>query len=195
LFLPISVTSDDNPSSTFLMFLKSQIEGRGQFMVGMADFAVSQDPAVSLRTSPLGACLAIAVYDPINKVGGLLHSLLPDSTIDPERAARRPGMFLDTGLAALFARLEELKVHKDNLQTSVAGGAQIMDDGNCFNIGQRNFDHLIELLAREGMKIDAQDVGGNTNCSMELFLATGEVRLKYSGQPIARTLCKSSMST
>lgn len=164
-------------------------------MVGLADLAVSQDPTVSLCTSPLGACLAVAVYDPVVKVGGLLHSLLPSSSIDPRRAAHRPAMFLDTGLAALFMRLDILKARKENLQTSVAGAAQIMDDSDFFNIGQRNFQQLTELFAQQGMKIDAQDVGGNTNCSMELFLATGEVRLKYSGQPVAKTLCKSSMIT
>ena len=156
----------------------------------MADLVVSHDPRASLRTLPLGAGLAVAIYDPIAKVGGLLHSLLPTSVLDPQFAVRRPGMFLDTGLAALLGRALQFKAGKENLHICVAGAAQIMDQTTLFDIGPRNYKRLTELLAVEGLKIDAEDVGGKTSCSMELILATGEVRVKFSGQRIARTLCK-----
>jgi chemotaxis protein CheD len=159
-------------------------------MVGMAEFAVSHDSAMMLCTYPLGACLGVAIYDPKAKIGGLMHSLLPASAIDPVRAADRPGMFLDSGLAAMLKRAYELGAQKEVLRVIVIGGAQIMDESSLFNIGKRNYDVLTALLAHEGLKIYAEDVGGRTNRSMQLDIATGEIRLKFSGQATIKTICK-----
>jgi chemotaxis protein CheD len=159
-------------------------------MVALADLAVSADPAVSLCSFPLGACLGVALYDAETRIGGLMHSLLPDSSIDPVRAAARPGMFLDTGMAALWTKAQQLGAKKENLKLFVAGGALIMDDSGFFNIGQRNYDALAALLVKMNLKIEAEDVGGRTNRSVQLNLATGEVRLKFSGQVKMKTLCK-----
>ncbi|MGZ3387730.1 MAG: chemotaxis protein CheD, partial [Isosphaeraceae bacterium] len=49
-------------------------------VVGISDLKVSNNPADSMITYALGSCIAVAVYDPVAKVGGLLHFMLPDST-------------------------------------------------------------------------------------------------------------------
>jgi chemotaxis protein CheD len=172
------------------MPLEDQTGEPARLMVGMAGLEVSQDPNVLLCTLPLGACLAIAIYDPKVKVGGVLHSLLPASSMDPERALIRPGMFLDTGLEELLARAQRLHATRENLRVFVAGAAQIMDEQPPFDIAKSNCDILPELLAQKGVEIYAQKLGGRTNCSLELILATGEVRLKFSGQTEPQMLCK-----
>ena len=172
------------------MVTEERTESTANLMIGLAELAVSRDPAHVLSTYPLGACLGIAIYDPIAKVGGLLHSLLPASSIDPKRAADRPGMFLDTGLAELLQRAGELGAQRERVRIFVAGGAQIMDETSPFNIGKRNYDVLTELLAQMNLKIYAEDVGGRTNRTMRIALATGDVRLKFSGQAKLITLCK-----
>jgi len=159
-------------------------------LVGMADLAVSQDASVTLCSHPLGACLGVAIYDPATKTGGILHSLLPTSNIDPLRAATRPGMFLDTGMAAMLARAQASGAKRENLMVYVTGGAQIMDDSIHFNIGKRNYDAFTEILSQLNLTIYAEDVGGRANRTMQLNLATGEVRLKYSGQAKMKVLCK-----
>lgn len=165
-------------------------ESAQELMVGMADLMVSQDQNLVLNTFPLGSCLAIAIYDPVTNVGGLLHSMLPDSSIDPQRAAARPGMFLDTGLASLLKHAEDLKVKPANLLIYVAGGSEVMDETASFNIGKRNFEVLTGLLAQRGLKIHASDVGGLANRAMQLRLATGDVRLRFSGNAQMKKLCK-----
>jgi chemotaxis protein CheD len=172
------------------MSTEVQTEVASPMMVGLAEFSVSHDPTIALCSYPLGACLGIAIYDPVARVGGLLHSLLPASSIDPVRAANRPGMFLDTGLAAMLARARELHAKDENLLIAVAGGAQIMDETSHFNIGKRNYDVLLELLGKLHLKIFAEDVGGRTNRSLQLNIGTGQVRLKFSGQAQLKTLCK-----
>ena len=159
-------------------------------MVGLAEVAVTRNPNFTLCTSPLGACVGVAIYDPVAKVGGILHSLLPASSIDPKRAALRPAMFLDTGFQSLISHAEDQGATKPNLRVCVAGGAQIMDAPSGFNVGKRNYDALLEILAQHGLKIHAEDIGGRANRSMQLHVATGELRLKATGETVSKILCK-----
>jgi chemotaxis protein CheD len=177
------------------MSAENQNEPASQFTVGLAELAVRRDQNATLCSSPLGACLGVIIYDPAVKVGGLLHSLLPASSIAPARAADRPGMFLDTGLAAMLERARELGAQTGRLQVFVAGGAQILDESTAFNIGTRNYAALKEALAQHGLQVYAEDVGGRTNRTMQINLATGDVRVKYSGQTRIKSLCKPSTTT
>ena len=153
---------------------------------------VSNNENLTLTTYSLGSCLGIAIYDPMVKAGGLLHIMLPDSTIDSAKAANQPSMFVDTGVPALFRAAYQLRAEKHRIVISVAGGAQIMDGGGFFNIGSRNYDALSKLFAEHGLKIQAEQVGGMVNRTMHLKLSTGEVRLKISDQAEETILCKNS---
>lgn len=164
-------------------------------VVGIAEMAVSNNQNVTLTTYSLGSCLGIAIYDPVVKAGGLLHIMLPDSNIDTVKAGKQPAMFVDTGVPALFRAAYQLKAEKHRVLISVAGGAQIMDNGGFFNIGSRNYEALSGLLKQHSLKIHAEQTGGLVNRTMYLNLATGEVRLKISGEPKETILCRSSTTT
>jgi len=166
-----------------------------KLVVGIAEMAVSNRQSVTLATYSLGSCLGIAVYDPVVKAGGLLHIMLPDSTLDLVKSARQPGMFVDTGVPALFRAAYELRAEKHRMIISVAGGAEIMDSSGFFNIGERNFDALNKLFHEHGLRVQAAQVGGHVNRTMYLNLATGEVRLKISGQTQETILCKNLTTT
>ena len=177
------------------MVSTDQIETIQPLLVGMADYAVVQNQNTVLRTPPLGACLGVSIFEPVAKVAGIMHSMLPDSGIDPARGVSRPGMFLDTGLASMLVRARELGAKLENLVVCVAGGARILDETSYFNIGHRNFEVLTGLLNELGLKLKAQEVGGLSNRAMLLSAATGEVRLKISGQGKLKTLCKPLTTT
>ena len=177
------------------MLSADQTEFAQPLLVGMADFLVVHNQNAILRTTPLGACLGVSIYDPAAKVAGILHSMLPDSGIDVARAASRPGMFLDSGLAAMLVRARQLGARLENLTVCVAGGARILDETSYFNIGHRNFEVLTQLLDQLGLRLAAQDVGGLSNRSMQLRTTTGEVRLKVSGQPKMKVLCNPLTTT
>lgn len=167
-----------------------------KLIVGIADLAVSNNSAVTLATYALGSCLGVAIYDPVARAGGLLHVMLPDSSLDAVKAAQQPGMFVDTGIPALFRAAYQLGAEKHRLITSVAGGAHIMDGTGLFDLGPRNYEALTGLFAAHGLRIHAEQVGGLVNRSMRLILATGEVRLKISGQTgDTLVLCKNSTTT
>jgi chemotaxis protein CheD len=159
-------------------------------VVGIAEMAVSNNPNAVLTTYSLGSCLGISIYDPVVRVGGLLHIMLPDSSIDPAKAAAQPGMFADTGVPALFRSAYQLGADKHRVVISLAGGASIMDNSGFFNIGRRNYEAVSQLFQRHGLRVAAEQVGGLViNRTMHVSLATGEVRLKVSGQTQETVLC------
>lgn len=167
----------------------SRLEHR--IVVGIADLAVSNSLNVTLTTYSLGSCLGIAMHDPVARAGGLLHAMLPDSTLDTRKAAQQPAVFVDTGIETLLRTLAELGAERRRLRIFVAGGSQIMDDSGFFNIGKRNYRAMQQLFAREGLRIEAEQVGGLVNRTMHLNIATGGVSLKVSGQAKDIALCKS----
>ena len=158
-------------------------------VVGVADMAVSNNPAVTLCTYSLGSCLGIAIYDPVVRVGGLIHLMLPDSSIAPEKAAARPAMFADTGVPLLFRAAYQMRAEKHRLKICVVGGAQIMDESGHFNIGRRNCEALDGLLRQNNLRVSAEQTGGMVNRTLYLALADGTVRLKVSGQTTETRLC------
>ena len=60
--------------------------------VGIADMQVSNDPDAMLVTYSLGSCIGVMIYDPVVRVGGMLHYMLPDSNLDQVKARTRPCM-------------------------------------------------------------------------------------------------------
>ena len=151
--------------------------------------AVSNNPNAILTTYSLGSCVGVIIYDPVVKVGGLLHAMLPDSTIDSAKAQAQPGMFIDTGMPTLLRGACQMRADKRRLRIYVAGGAQIMDDNNLFNIGGRNCAALAEFLRRENLRVDAQQTGGHVNRTLYLHIQTGRVMMKVSGLPQEVALC------
>lgn len=150
-------------------------------MVGVADMVASNDPGAELVTYSLGSCLGIVIYEPEKKVGGVLHVMLPDSKIDPAKALHAPFMFVDTGVPHLFHTIYNLGANRGKLIIKAAGGAQFLDPDGIFNIGQRNQNSLIQLLERNGLRLQAQDLGGVSSRTVRLDMLTGKVSIHCPG--------------
>lgn len=142
----------------------------------------SNDSAGELVTYSLGSCLGVTIYDPVAKVGGLLHLMLPDSSINPGKAVSNPFMFVDTGVPQLFHTVYDLGGERSRLVVKVAGGAQFLDEKRVFNIGARNIEAFHALLARNGMKVTSADVGGRISRTVRLDLANGRVTIRVPGK-------------
>lgn len=154
---------------------------RKTLVVGVADMVASNDPSAELITHSLGSCLGLTVYDPVNKIGGLLHVMLPDSRIDAAKAERSPFMFVTTGVPRLFHAVYNLGADRRRIIVKSAGGSQLLDERGVFNIGQRNYQSLGELLSRNGHVLQAWDIGGNSSRTLRFDLATGKVTIKCPG--------------
>ncbi len=146
--------------------------------------AVSNKPGVELVTFSLGSCIGVAIYDPVVKVGGLLHLMLPDSSINRERARVQPAVFADTGLPLLFKSAYKLGAKKGRLRVVVVGGSQVMDAAGHFNIGKRNYTAVRKIFWRNNVLVDAEDVGGNVNRTVGLRVDDGKVWLKINSREL-----------
>ncbi len=152
-------------------------------IVGVADAKISDDPQSVLITHALGSCLGIAAHDPMAKVGGLLHVMMPLSTINRQRAKKNPFVFVDTALPLFFKELYACGAVKKRLTIRVTGGASIGNNGqDRFNIGKRNYIILKRMFWRHGVLIEAEDVGGTIPRTMSLEIGTGRVWLSTAGQ-------------
>jgi len=152
-------------------------------VVGVADMHVSANKGDVIITHALGSCLGIAIYDPVACVGGLLHVMLPLSTVDPVRAAANPCIFVDTGVPKLFLECYKAGAQKQRIVVRVAGGATAYgdEDEDLFQIGRRNMTMLRKLLWKNGVLIDAYDVGGRDSRTMSLEIGTGIVAVRANG--------------
>jgi len=147
-------------------------------IVGVGDCRVSDAAEDVLVTYALGSCVAVAIYDPMVRVGGILHYMLPQSEIDPVKASQKPYMFADTGIPLLFRQAYERGAEKRRLIVRVAGGAQVMDAEGVFNIGKRNYVAMRKIFWKAGILIQGEAVGGNTSRTMRLEIGTGRLWLR-----------------
>lgn len=151
-------------------------------VVGVADMKVSNDPDGILVTYSLGSCIGIAIHDPVARVGGILHFMLPGSELDRDKAEQKPFMFADTGIPRLFKSAYELGAKKNRMRVVVAGGSQVLDQDGFFNIGKRNQMAVRKIFHRNNVMIDYSDVGGNSNRTLRLAVKDGQASLKVSGK-------------
>ena len=147
-------------------------------IIGVGDMAVSNNAIVTLSSYALGSCVGVIVYDPISKAGGILHLMLPDSTISADKAAKQPAMFADTGLPMLFKALIGVRADRSRMRLFTAGGASVLNGADPFKIGERNSTAVIKYLKVFGYGIVGQDLGGNVNRTVHLEVGTGKVSMK-----------------
>ena len=150
--------------------------------VDIADLKITADPDAVLITYALGSCIAVIVYDPVRKAGGMIHYMLPLSETSPEKAKERPAMFADTGIPLLFHGMYEIGCKKPDLVVKVAGGGALYDDGGRFAIGQRNYTILRKMFWKVGVMIAAEDVGGSKSRTARLFLPGGRCTINSVGE-------------
>jgi chemotaxis protein CheD len=158
----------------------------GKVVIGVADLAVVSaappaPPGPELITHALGSCIGVTVYDPVARVGGMLHFMLP-SAADSQRAEQNPAMFGDSGIPLLFRTCYSLGAAKERLVVCAAGGAEILNDDNTFRVGARNRTLLRKIFWKNSVLIHAEDTGGNNCRTMSLRMDTGTVEIRSQGK-------------
>ena len=153
-------------------------------VVGVADLKMSGNTDERLVTYALGSCLGVTVYDPVARVGGMLHVMLPSGALDPDKMVQNPSMFVDSGVPVLFKECYKLGARKERMIVKVAGGSHTgaSDEDDKYQIGKRNMLALRRLLWKNGVMLHAQETGGvQVSRTMWLDIGTGEVTLKVNG--------------
>jgi len=161
-------------------YVRQPVDGR--IVVGVADLAVTADPSAEVITYALGSCIGVTVYDPIAKIAGMLHFMLPSSSTSEEKAASNPAMFADTGVPLLFKTCYELGAEKSRLVVCAAGGAEVLADDGHFKIGSRNRTILRKIFWKNSILLAADDTGGNQSRTLSINATNGAVIVRHKGQ-------------
>ena len=140
----------------------------------------------TIRTSGLGSCVGVVLYDESSKIAGMIHVMLPDSTlgkVDSLNVAK----FADTGIDALVQLLKVEGVQPFRLKAKIAGGAQMFkftSDKDSMRIGPRNVEAVKIQLRKNGIPIVAEDTGGNSGRTIEFDPATSKLNIRTVNQGV-----------
>ena len=151
-----------------------------RYVVGVGDMKIGKGGDL-LVTHALGSCLGLVVYDPMAKVGGLLHAMLPLSKINPDKAEVNPFMFVDLGVPTLFREIYNLGGRKERLMVKAAGCGRPLGENESFRIGERNYTVLRKLLWKNNILLESEDIGGTHSRTMHFHVTTGRIIISCNG--------------
>lgn len=150
--------------------------------VGIADMKITRQEGI-LITYALGSCVGISFYDPMIKLGALLHIMLPERGKAGDTNIFK---FADSGIQETLRKLCAYGATKKRLVCKIAGGAKMFEmkgGGGLGNIGERNAQSVKRILMAEGLRVAREDTGGNYARTMLLNVATGKVCVRSAGKP------------
>ncbi|MFF5993338.1 chemotaxis protein CheD [Lysinibacillus sp. KU-BSD001] len=154
--------------------------------VGIAQMDVVKTPD-TIRTSGLGSCVGVVLYDESKKIAGLIHIMLPDSSLGRSDAINI-AKFADTGIVALIDLLKAEGVQPFRLKAKIAGGAQMFQftsHKDSMRIGPRNVEAVKEQLRKNSIPLVAEDTGGNSGRTIEFNPITCKLNIRTVNQGVS----------
>lgn len=154
--------------------------------VGIAQMDVVKEPN-TIRTSGLGSCVGVVLYDETKKIAGLVHIMLPDSSLG-KTTTINVAKFADTGIEALIELLKLEGAQTFRLKAKIAGGAQMFkftSDIDSMRIGPRNVEAVKNELRKKGIPLVAEDTGGNSGRTIEFNPATSKLKIRTVNQGVS----------
>ena len=151
--------------------------------VGLGEMKVLKNSDATLACLGLGSCVAVAAWDPVARVAGMAHVVLPSSQ------GRRPdsgGKYADRAITKLIEEVSAQGAVKSRLVVKIAGGAQMALTkaiNPIFKIGEQNVTAVLEAINREGLRVKAKETGGNRGRTLRMNTASGETQVSVAGEP------------
>lgn len=143
-------------------------------IVGIGEYAISDNKDDILKTYTLGSCIAIVIYSPKKMVAGIAHIALPCSSVDFERSKYQPAHFVDTAVPLLLSKMYKVYGCKAcELTIYIYGGAESIQKNDVFRIGKRNIEAVTNILLQNGLPYHTMDIGGFCSRNVEVAVATG----------------------
>lgn len=152
--------------------------GQSLVKVGMADLNIAAGGDI-LKTTGLGSCVGLTLFDPKCKVAGMAHVMLPSSSIARESQINI-AKYADTAIPELIERMKTAGASISRLEAKMAGGAQMFALGgsDTLRIGPRNVESCTEMLSKLGIPVKAQDTGGNYGRTIEFDSEKGTLMIR-----------------
>lgn len=149
--------------------------------VGMGEIHIVRGVGNVLTALGLGSCIAVCLYDPLTRVAGMAHVVLPRSQAD--KAGELPGKFADLAVPTMVRQMVEQGASASRLKAAIAGGAQLFQFGvsNSLDVGARNAEAVVAALRAAGIPLIAKDVGGNVGRTLRMTSDNGLVVVRTIG--------------
>ncbi|MCK1996140.1 chemotaxis protein CheD [Paenisporosarcina quisquiliarum] len=162
------------------------MNAQGQIVkVGIADMNIAKAPD-KIRTSGLGSCVGVVLYDERSTTVGMIHVMLPDSSLGRAEAINI-AKFADTGIPAMVEQLKIEGIQPYKLKAKIAGGAQMFQfstTSETMRIGPRNVEAVKEYLKKFSIPIIAEDTGGNSGRTIEFDPTTKLLNIRTVNQGV-----------
>jgi len=143
-------------------------------VAGIGEMVLTADVDTRLVAFGLGSCVALTLWDPRTRVGGLAHFMLPSGS-----AAGPPVKFVETGMGLFLSAFEAHGGSTRRAQIKAVGGAAMLAiSPSALEIGRRNTQAVETALSGRGLAIQASDLGGNAGRTVQLDVATGRLHVK-----------------
>jgi chemotaxis protein CheD len=156
----------------------TMLAGR-KVLIGLGNLHCSAEAGQLLIARPLGSTAALAVYEPNTGVGGLIHWMLPDSSLVPGEG-RNPLLFADQAVPLLMAELSKLGVgRKARLRAALAGAASLPEGGE-YDVGKRNQEMAHKLIRKLRLSVVQEETGGVVVRDLGLEIGSGEFFIRRS---------------
>lgn len=152
-------------------------------IIGMAELGVVKAPQ-HIATLGLGSCVGVVLYDKINKIGGMVHIVMPDSGKRPDVLRAK---FADTGVEELLRQMLKAGANRRGIVAKLAGGAHMFGGigrSDALKVGERNAYNSKIAVLKLKIPILAEDLGGNYGRTIELDPDDGMLMVKTVGKGI-----------
>lgn len=153
--------------------------------VGLGEQAVSRSPQEVLVAYGLGSCVGVVMIDPVSRVSGLLHAVLPRPMDGMVNSEPNPSKYVEGGVEGLIAALVKEGANKNKLIVRIIGGANMLISSGLtrsFDIGTRNIEAARTTLNRLKLPISGEEVGGHTGRTVRVYVADSRVTVRVIGE-------------
>jgi chemotaxis protein CheD len=157
--------------------------------VGLGEIKLSRDSQDVLVAYGLGSCVGIGLYDPVARVAGLLHAILPVNPSGMDAFSRNGGRdqsakYVDSGVGLLIDMLTREGADRKRLVARMAGGANMLTApgfSQTLNIGSRNVDTALSVLKAINLRLLGQETGGNSGRTVRFYITDGRMTIRSMG--------------
>lgn len=149
--------------------------------VGLGEIKLSREPDDILVAYGLGSCVGIGMYDPVVRVAGLLHAMLPSH---PDGSTEQSAKYVDSGIVALVAEMLFAGAERKRIVVRMAGGANMLTSpefSQTLNIGTRNVEAACAALEELNLKLAGLEVGGYIGRTVRFYAADGRMTIRTVG--------------
>ena len=149
--------------------------------IGLAELTLSKNTDDVLVAFGLGSCIGVGIYDPVLRLGGMLHAVLPKSADNSELTSK----YVDSGILMLLDKMIKAGANQSRLIIRMAGGANMLNVSSLsssFDIGNRNIDAARQTFEKLGIRLKGEEVGGKIGRTFRLYIADGRMTLRMMGE-------------